>query len=65
MSKKQAKPKVNGLFADGNIFAICGRAGAALRDAGRQDDVKEMYSRIMKTGSYDEAVSVVLEYVRP
>ena len=57
------KPKMRLLGQDGNIFAILGRASALLRDAGQGDQAKEMRERVTGSGSYDEALNIVSEYV--
>jgi hypothetical protein len=57
------KPKMQLLGHDGNIFAIMGRASALLREAGRGGQAKEMYERVTSSGSYDEALRIVSEYV--
>jgi hypothetical protein len=70
MNLEKPVAKISG--EDGNIFAVMGRAGAALRRAARENpklsgDYKraksEMVSRVMSAGSYDEALGIVLEYV--
>lgn len=57
------KPKMRLLGQDGNIFAIIGRASKLLKEAGLQDKAKEMYERVTSSGSYDEALHIVSEYV--
>jgi len=49
---------------DGNVFAILGRASKALKLAGRPEQSKEMFERVQACKSYDEALSIVQEYVR-
>lgn len=51
--------------ADGNVFAILGVARRALIAAGRGEDATEMIDRVTSSGSYDTALSIVLEYVNP
>jgi hypothetical protein len=58
------KPKMQLLGQDGNIFAIMGRASALLRAAGQSDKAKEMFERVTSSGSYDEALCSVSEYVQ-
>ena len=58
------KPKINLVGEDGNIFAILGRAGRALRQAGMADESKEMFDRVTQSGSYEEALRIVSEYVQ-
>ena len=57
------KPRINLIGEDGNVFAILGRAGRALRQAGMADEAKEMFDRVTNCGSYDEALNIISEYV--
>lgn len=59
------KPTVHINFdgPDGNIFAIAGIAGRALRRAGLADLAKEMYNKLRDTHSYEEALDMISEYV--
>lgn len=59
----EKKPKCKLLGEDGNIFAIVGRASAALRKSGLKEQSKEMQRRVLASHSYADAVSIVLEYV--
>lgn len=56
------KPVVEGPV-DGNIFAVMGAASKALKRAGQEDEGKKMRDRVTSSKSYDEALSVILEYV--
>ena len=58
----EAKPKVTLVGEDGNIFNLLGLASRALRNAGQQDKVKEMQNKVMNSGSYTEALRVIMEY---
>ena len=55
--------KVTGLWDDGNIYAITGKASRALKRAGMQDKAKEMQDRVSAAKSYDDAMQIVMEYV--
>ena len=57
------KPKMQLLGHDGNIFAIMGHASALLREAGQSSRAKEMRERVTSSGSYDEALCIISEYV--
>jgi len=57
------KPKMRLLGNDGNIFAIMGRASALLREAGQAEKAKEMFERVTSSGSYDDALMIISEYV--
>ena len=49
--------------ADGNIFAILGRASRLLRENGQAEQAKEMHDRVCRCGNYTEALYIVSEYV--
>ena len=48
---------------DGNIFAILGRASALLKRAGMKDQADEMFQRVTASGSYEQALNIISEYV--
>ena len=54
---------MNLIGEDGNIFAVMGRASGLLNEAGQKAEAKEMISRVTSSGSYDEALSIISEYV--
>jgi hypothetical protein len=58
----EKKPILRGPL-DGNIFFILGAANGVLKDAGQKDKATEMGERATSAGSYDEALSIVTEYV--
>lgn len=58
-----SKPVVKLIGENGNIFNLIGLAGRALKSSGQADKAIEMRSRVMKCGSYDEAIQTILEYV--
>lgn len=57
------KPKAKLIGADGNIFNLIGIASRSLKRAGQNDKATEMLERVMNSGSYDEALSIIMEYV--
>ena len=57
------KPKAKLIGADGNVFNLIGIASRSLKIAGQNDKVTEMSERVMSSGSYDEALSIIMEYV--
>lgn len=57
------KPKCKLIGEDGNIFFILGRVGRVLKEAGKADQAKECSDRVMNSGSYDEALRIIMEYV--
>lgn len=58
-----SKPKMDLIGHDGNIYAIMGRASGLLKDAGMKEQSDEMFRRVTSSGSYDEALHIVSEYV--
>ena len=60
---QKEKPKMNLIGEDGNIFAVMGRASGLLKEAGQKAEAEEMISRVTSSGSYDEALSIISEYV--
>lgn len=57
------KPKAKLIGADGNVFNLIGIASRSLKRAGQNDKATEMSERVMNSGSYDEALSIIMEYV--
>ena len=55
--------QVDGLWDDGNVFAVMGKARMALRRAGRKEDADELTARVTSSGSYDAALAIIMEYV--
>jgi len=51
------------LGQDGNIFAILGRASALLKQAGMKEQADEMFQRVTASGSYEQALNIISEYV--
>jgi hypothetical protein len=56
------KPIVSG-YVDGNIFAVMGACSDALKKAGQPTKAVELRSKVMNSGSYDEALTICQEYV--
>ena len=59
------KPKVELLGADGNIFNLMAIARRALIKHGMKEEAKEMIEKATNSGSYTEALNVLLQYVDP
>ena len=59
----EKKPRCKLVGTDGNIFALAGRASAALRKARQGEKVEEMREKFLQAQSYDEALRVLMEYV--
>ena len=57
------RPKMRLCGMDGNIFSILGNASRLLRRDGQADRVKEMADRVFASGSYEQALSIISEYV--
>ncbi len=57
------KPKCKLIGEDGNIFFILGRVSKVLKETGKADHAKECSGRVMNSGSYDEALRIIMEYV--
>lgn len=57
------KPKLNLAGEDGNIFAILGRASRLLKQNGQIKEADQMYFRVTSSGSYEEALRIISEYV--
>ena len=48
---------------DGNVFNLIGIAARTLRQNGLSDQAKEMTQRAFGSGSYDQALGVIMDYV--
>ena len=57
------KPDCPLIGEDGNIFNLMGIASRTLREHGMGEQAKEMSERIRASGSYDEALNIIGEYV--
>ena len=57
------KPDCPLIGQDGNIFNLMGLAARTLREAGLDEQAKEMYDRIRELGCYDQALGIIGEYV--
>ena len=64
MAEKE-KPMCPIIGANGNIFNILGIAARTLRKNDMADEAQEMYSRATSSGSYEEALAIIMEYVEP
>jgi len=60
---KVKKPKAKLVGANSNIFNLLGIASRSLKRAGQNDKATEMSERVMSSGSFDEALSIIMEYV--
>ena len=57
------KPDCKLIGEDGNIFNLMGIASATLKRNGQKAAADKMISRIWECGSYNEALSIIGEYV--
>ncbi len=57
------KPKCKMIGADGNVFNLIGIASKALKKSGMSEEAKEMQTRVMSCGSYNDALCIMMEYV--
>lgn len=60
---KQKKPDCKLIGENGNIFNLMGIASKTLRQNGMASQAAEMRDRIQASGSYDEALCIIGEYV--
>lgn len=57
------KPKCKLIGMDGNIFCLLGRVSQTLKENGQTEKAKEVSERVMASGSYNEALQIIMEYV--
>ena len=62
---ERKRPMCPIIGADGNIFNLLGIASRTLKNNGMADEAKEMYDRVTSSGSYNEALCIISEYVDP
>ena len=60
---RKIRPKLQLFGHDGNIFSIMGDAKRLLARNGQKQEADEMCKRIFKSGSYNEALGIISEYV--
>lgn len=58
-----AKPKCKLISEDGNVFNLIGLAAKCLKKNNMGDKAKEMSDKVMRSGSYGEALSIIGDYV--
>jgi len=58
-----AKPRCKLLGTDGNVFALAGQVSKALKHAGQTDKAAEFQARLFQSKSYNEALTLMQEYV--
>lgn len=57
------KPKCKLIGENGNIFNLIAIASRVLRQNDMSEQASEMQNRIYASGSYNEALSIICEYV--
>ena len=57
------KPECKLIGENGNIFNLMGIASRTLRHHSMLEEAAEMRGRVMSSGSYDEALCIIAEYV--
>lgn len=57
------KPDCALIGENGNIFNLAGIAAGTLREHGLKEQAEEMKSRVCSSGSYEEALCIIGEYV--
>ena len=60
---KQTKPDCPLIGQDGNIFNLVGIASRTLKRNGLSAEAAEMTEKVFGSGSYDEALNIIGEYV--
>ena len=59
------KPLAPIVGADGNVFNLIGICSRALKTAGYHEKALEMANRVTSSGSYEEALAIMCEYIEP
>ncbi len=60
---KQTKPNCPLIGQDGNIFNLVGIAAKTLKRNGLSSEASEMTERVFNSGSYEEALGIIGEFV--
>lgn len=60
---KHTKPDCPLIGEDGNIFHLIGVAAKTLRRNGMSTEASEMSEKVFNSGSYEEALGIIGEYV--
>lgn len=59
----RVKPDCALIGTDSNIFALSGKAARTLKQNGMSAEADEMIKKVMSSGSYEEALGVISDYV--
>ncbi len=60
---KRTKPDCPLIGENGNIYNLVGIASRTLKRNGLSDEASEMSEKVFNSGSYEEALGVIGEYV--
>ena len=60
---ERVKPDCALIGENGNIFHLAGKAAQTLKQNGMRMEAREMLDKVMSSGSYDEALGVIGDYV--
>lgn len=60
---KQTKPDCPLIGEDGNVFNLVGIAARTLKRNGLSEQSSEMTEKVFGSGSYEEALGIIGEYV--
>ena len=60
---EKTKPDCALIGESGNIFHLAGKAAQTLKQNGMRLEAREMLDKVMSSGSYDEALGVIGDYV--
>ena len=60
---ERVKPDCALIGENGNIFHLAGKAAQTLKQNGMRMEAREMLDKVMNSGSYDEALGVIGDYV--
>ena len=60
---KRVKPDCPLIGEDGNIFHLVGIAAKTLLKNGMKEEASEMSEKVFGSGSYEEALGIIGEYV--
>ena len=62
MENTTEKPVAKVVGEDGNVFVTLGICTRVLKKAGQGDKVKELTDRVFASHSYEEALSIMMDY---
>ena len=62
-NQEQEKPDCPLIGQNGNIYNLLGIAARTLGEHGRKEQAEEMTDRVFASGSYEEALCIIGEYV--